>query len=432
VTAETAPPASPATPPATRTPATPPATRKGYLDWLRGAAVIVMIQGHAVDSWTRLDDKPEAAYRWISMTWGIAAPLFLFLAGVSLVLAAGARLRQGRTDAEAAALARRRGLQIFGLAFLFRLQAWLISGGAAYRTLLKVDILNVMGLAMLAGAILWGLGRGQRSRALLLAGAAVAAAMLTPIVRATPLLAPLPDPIEWYLRPFAGATTFTLLPWAGFLLAGGAVGFWIDSARTVRDERVVNGSLAIVGTLLAVGGYAASLLPPIYEQTNFWTSSPTFFFLRLGLVIACVPLAFAINADRKGPRRILETRDFDEQEIRNVRRGPSRSAKLRSAMQDFGRSSLFVYWIHVEMAYGIFSAPIHRRLPVEWAMVGWALLTLLLFGLVKVKGRLERHHVGHLRDHRAAQHLARALVPAFVIHKEEIAQRTVNDVEPQV
>src|SRR6188474_892502 len=290
-----------------------------------------MIQGHAVDSWTRLDDKTHAAYRWISMTWGIAAPLFLFLAGVSLVLAAGARVRQGRTDAEAAALARRRGCQIFGLAFLFRLQAWLISGGDAYRTLLKVDILNIMGLAMLAGAVLWGLGRGSWSRAWLLAGAAVAAAMVTPVVRATPLLALLPDPIEWYLRPFAGATTFTLLPWAGFLLAGGAVGFWIDSARSPRDARVMNAGLAVVGTLIGVGGYAASFLPPIYAQTNFWTSSPTFFFVRLGIVIALLPAAFAINAVR---------------------------SPLRSAMQEFGRSSLFVYWIHVEMAYGRFSAPI--------------------------------------------------------------------------
>jgi uncharacterized membrane protein len=398
---------------------TPSSNRKAYLDWLRGAAVVLMIQGHAVDSWTRPEDKSEAAYRWLSMTWGIAAPLFLFLAGASLVLAAGARLRQGRTDEEAAALARRRGLQIFGLAFLFRLQAWLISGGAAYTTLLKVDILNVMGLAMLAGALLWGLGRGPRSRALLLAGATVAVAMLTPIVRATPLLAPLPDPIEWYFRPFAGATTLTLLPWAGFLLAGGAVGFWIDSARTARDERAVNAWLAIGGTLLIVGGYAASLLPPIYAQTNFWTSSPTFFFLRLGIVVALVPLALAINAGRTGARRMSRTD--------HVRRG-----LLRSAIQDFGRSSLFVYWIHVEMAYGIFSAPIHRRLPFEWAMVGWVLLTLMLFALVKGKERLKRHQIGHLRDYRAAQHLARTLVPAFVVDKEEIAQRTVDDVKPQV
>ena len=379
-------------------------SRKGYLDWLRGAAVVLMIQGHAVDSWTRLGDQSQAAYRWVALTWGIAAPLFLFLAGVSLVLAAGARLRQGRSDAEAAARARRRGWQIFGLAFLFRLQAWLISGGEVYRTLFKVDILNVMGLAMLGGAVLWGLGRGSRSRALLLAGAAVAAAMVTPIVRAAPLPA-LPDAIEWYLRPFPGTTAFTLLPWAGFLLAGGAVGFWIDSARSSRDERVTNVTLAAIGVLLAVGGYAASYLPPIYAETDFWTSSPTFFFVRLGLVIAFLPLAYVISA--------IPT-------------------PFRAAMQEFGRSSLFVYWIHVEMAYGIFSAPIHRRLPFEWAMVGWLLLTLFLFALVRLKNRLERHQIGHLRDDGPVQHLARALIPAFVVDKEKIAQRTVDQVKPQV
>jgi len=91
----------------------------------------------------------------------------------------------------------------------------------------------------------------------------------------------------------------------------------------------------------------------------------------------------------KGPRRILKSprRILSEsepsREISNVRGGP-----LRSAIQDFGRSSLFVYWIHVEMAYGIFSAPIHRRLPFEGAMVGWLLLTLFLFALVRLKNRL--------------------------------------------
>ncbi len=65
-------------------------------------------------------------------------------------------MRKGATFAEAAAMARRRGWQIFGLAFLFRLQSWVISGGAFPGALLKVDILNVMGLAMLAAAALWG------------------------------------------------------------------------------------------------------------------------------------------------------------------------------------------------------------------------------------------------------------------------------------
>ena len=168
---------------------------------------------------------------------------------------------------------------------------------------------------------------------------------------------------------------------------------------------MTNATLAAIGVLLAVGGYAASYLPPIYAATDFWTSSPTFFFLRLGLVIAFLPLAYVISAV---------------------------PTPFRAAMQEFGRSSLFVYWIHVEMAYGIFSAPIHRRLPFEWAMVGWLLLTLFLFALVRLKKRLERHEIRHLGDDGPVQHLARALIPAFVVDKEKIAQRTVDQVKPQV
>ena len=52
----------------------------------------------------------------------------------------------------------------------------------------------------------------------------MALALATPLVRASTGLAALPDPLEWYLRPWAGRTTFTLFPWAGFVFAGAAAG----------------------------------------------------------------------------------------------------------------------------------------------------------------------------------------------------------------
>ena len=114
------------------TPAPPSTGRREYLDWLRGIGVIVMIQGHVLDAWTRTVDKETLAYRWIHFIGGVGgAPLFLFLAGLALAMAAGSRLEKGRTVSEATALARRRGWEIFGLAFLFRLQSWLISGKAS-------------------------------------------------------------------------------------------------------------------------------------------------------------------------------------------------------------------------------------------------------------------------------------------------------------
>lgn len=322
--------------------------------------VIIMIQGHVMDAWTLGSDRARDGYHWISFVGGLAGtPIFLFLAGVALALAAGARTRGGRPETDVAALARRRGWEIFGLAFLFRLQSWIISGGPP-RTLLKVDILNVMGLSMVAAAVLWGAGRARPSRAMLLAGAAVASAMLTPLVRASSALSLLPDPIEAYLRPAASATTFTLFPWAGFVFAGAAVGLWLDAARTVPEERRVNMTFAVIGAGLALGGYAASWLPPLYAETQFWTSSPTFFFVRLGIVLALVPMAFLWNG-----------------------------VAGRSWLCEFGRASLFVYWIHVEMAYGVISMSLHRRLPLEQAYLGFVLLTALLFGLVRLKNRIQ-------------------------------------------
>jgi hypothetical protein len=46
---------------------------------------------------------------------------------------------------------------------------------------------------------------------------------------------------------------------------------------------------------------------------------------------------------------------------------------------EFGRSSLFVYWIHVELAYGIFTWPIHRRLTLEWSFFAFLVFTALMF-----------------------------------------------------
>ncbi len=331
--------------------------RREYLDWLRGVAALIMIEAHTLDSWTRVEDRGHAAYKWAIVLGGFGAPVFLFLAGIALALAAGSRLRKGRTGTEAAALARRRGWQIFGLAVLFRFQAWIVSGGTAQNTLLKVDILNIMGVSMLAAAVLWGLGRDRWSRALLLGGAAVAGAMLTPIIRASPLLAALPDALEWYLRPNPGRTTFTLFPWGSFLLAGGAVGLWLDATRTSVEERRVIAWLALIGPAMALGGYAASFLPAMYRETNFWTSSPTFFFLRLGILISAIPIAYAWNRLFAG----------------------------RSPLRELGIASLFVYWIHVEMVYGVLSAPIHRRLPFPQAVAAFAVFSVFLFVLVKVK-----------------------------------------------
>jgi len=335
-------------------------SRRGYIDWLRGASVLIMIEAHTLDAWTRLDARHNSTYAWAMIVGGFAAPAFLFLAGIALALAAGSRLRRGAGAGETAALARRRALQIFGLAFLFRLQSWLISGGDPVQVLLKVDILNIMGLSMLAAALLWSAGRARWDRAAWMLAATVAVAMVTPVVRATPWISPLPDPIEWYIRPIPGRGTFTLFPWAGFLLAGVAIGIWLDTARTPDAERRVNVTLAVTGLAVTAAGYAASYLPALYRESSFWTTSPTFFFLRVGILILSLPIAYAWNALWTG----------------------------RSVLQEFGHASLFVYWIHVELAYGVLSGPMHKALTLGQAFTAYAIFTVALFGAAKLKNQI--------------------------------------------
>ena len=334
--------------------------RRPYLDWLRGIAVLIMIEAHTLDSWTRAADRQSPWYQWSIIVGGYGAPIFLFLAGITLMLAAGGRLRKGIPSGEVTRAALRRGAWILALAFLFRLQSFLISGGPFPDSLLKVDILNVMGVSMLAAALGWSAAATSRRKFALFAVVTLAVAMLTPLIRATGLLDGVPEPLQAYFRPVMGFTNFTLFPWAGFFTAGCAVGVCLDTCQAQDDRRSIRW-LAAAGLALVLTGYGTSFFPPLYAQTSFWTSSPTFFFLRLGVVLLMAAAAYALN-------RVWSGR----------------------ALQQFGRASLFVYWIHVELVYGVLTAPIHRRLPFPVALMAFAILAAAMFGLVRLKEHLQR------------------------------------------
>ncbi|HEY7474329.1 MAG TPA: heparan-alpha-glucosaminide N-acetyltransferase domain-containing protein [Vicinamibacterales bacterium] len=336
--------------------------RRRYLDWLRGVAVVVMIEAHTVDSWTRPADRDLRIFGWSLILGGFGAPLFLFLAGVAVALSASSKVARGVSPSAAAATVRRRGWEIFGLAFLFRLQSFVLGGFSSPRSLLKVDILNIMGPSIAAAAALWGATRSFVSRLSVVAAVTVVIAMVTPIVRELRILDPLPDPIEAYLRPVPGLTNFTLFPWGAFVFAGTAVGLLIDRASNDVLERKLMPWLAVGGAIVAAASYGASYLPSIYERSNFWTSSPTFFFLRAGVLIGAVGAAYAWERSPAG-------------------RG-------WSPMVQLGRTSLFIYWIHIELVYGLIAEPIKRQLSFGWAVAAFVVFTLAMLGVSIVKSRV--------------------------------------------
>ena len=60
----------------------------------------------------------------------------------------------------------------------------------------------------------------------------------------------------------------------------------------------------------------------------------------------------------------------------------------RSPLQEFGRSSLFVYWIHVELVYGYFAWSLYHRLPLWGTFVAYAIFSVLMYGAVVLRDRI--------------------------------------------
>lgn len=313
-----------------------------------------MIHAHVLDAWTARDERSAAAFGYLNIIAGFAAPLFLWLAGLSVAMSAERGLSLGKNRTEASARLLRRGAEIFALAFVFRAQSFVVSPGNPLVSLLRVDILNIMGPAMVVAAWLWRVSPGTRVAAFALGATGAAIAFVTPLVRAATWVSALPPLMQWYITPSGNHSTFTLFPWTGFVFAGAAHGTLL-TAVALRDEGKALWRLAVAGIGLSALSYATAFRPSIYTASSFWTSSPTYFGMRVGAMMVLLSVLFVLS--------------------------PLASAVPRgcAALARLGRHSLFVYWVHVELVYGYITAPLHHRLPLWGGAVAWAVLAAAMY-----------------------------------------------------
>ena len=282
---------------------------------------------------------------------GFAAPLFLWLAGVALVFSAASAARREGSRAAGAEAVCRRGLEIFMLAFLFRLQASSSRPGGYPVTLFRVDILNIMGPSIVVAGLVWGSperprglwrrvrGDGDRRGAADAGRSRQLAGERSADLGAVVLQARSPKPT--FTRCRGQDSCSPAPPWEPCSCS-------LARTRASGDSR---SSLAAVGGSLVAAGFYAATLPTIYRESSFWTSSPAFFAIRVGVLMLAFAAIYALAhlAGRHG----IELRPLER----------------------FGRSSLFVYWIHVELVYGYVSWPLHARLPL-WGSCSWRMRCL--------------------------------------------------------
>ncbi|MGH9736962.1 MAG: heparan-alpha-glucosaminide N-acetyltransferase domain-containing protein [Candidatus Acidiferrales bacterium] len=351
----------------------PKSQRLGYIDWLRGLACLGMFEVHAYDAWLGGAARKGSVFYWSRFSGTLPAPLFVFLSGVACALVTDRMRRKGIPDSKIAARMIRRGFQIFALGLVFRAQEFVLAWPAApWTDLARVDVLNMIGLSIVAmGAVCW-IARTRTTNAILAAALALAVAMVTPPLWTTWS----PNFLPWYLESYVNgvhnlgtpqAWLFPMFPWSAFAFAGLAVGLVLFA-----DWPAKNPAKAV--TILGAGGvalfYAARALDGnsvrLYASYDYWHTSPNFFLARLAILLMLMLAGFAYC--QWGPGRL----------------------KFSPLMQ-MGQTSLLVYWVHIEFVYGKFSILPKRAESVPMATLGLAIIfvamLLLSIARTRTKGR---------------------------------------------
>jgi uncharacterized membrane protein len=359
-------------------PADPRKLRLSYIDWMRGLACVLMFQTHCYDSWLGGDARQGKFLMYSQLGGTFPAPLFLFLAGISFALVTDKLKQKNFSPDRIASMTIRRGAEIFGLGVLFRVQEYVIAWGwAPWTDLLRVDVLNTIGLSMmLMGVLCWlvlVLQNGAHTRvALILAsiGTALLISLITPPLWTTWRLRWLPWPLESYIDGVHNLGTpqawlFPLFPWTGFSFAGLAVGFLLQSSWVHDREVRAFLSLGGAGVLLVAFARWLDARPwHVYAVDDFWHTSPSFFLIRLGMLM--IILLMSYSWCRWGAAQW----------------GFSPPIQL-------GQASLLVYWVHIEFVYGRVSIVPKHAVGVRTASVGLLVITLAMLLLAFLRTRMK-------------------------------------------
>ena len=380
--------------------------RLAYIDWMRGLACLLMFQTHCYDSWLGGQARLGRFYMDSQLGGTFPAPLFLFLAGISFALVTEKLRQKNLAPSQIAYSTIRRGAEIFGFGLLLRLQEYVIAWGWAPKSdLLRVDILNTIGVSMmLMGVLCWlvlafsaekrvmwvqppkpalsaveGAVRPGEARqetagnlgsrfALILAATATALliSLLTPLLWTTWRPRWLPWPLESYVNGVHNLGTpqswmFPIFPWAAFAFAGLAVGFVLQSPWTRTRETQVFLSLGLVGlVLIEFSRWLDGQPRQLYPVYDYWHTSPEFFLVRVGMLMVILTAIYAW-----------------------CRWGLAQSGF--SPLIQLGQASLLVYWVHIEFVYGRVSILTKRAQRIAGASWGLLVISLAMLTLAYVR-----------------------------------------------
>ena len=347
--------------------------RIAYIDWMRGLACLLMFQTHCYDSWLGGAARKTSFFGWSQLGGTLPAPLFLFLAGVSFALVTDRMRRKGIAANEIAKTTILRGAEIFGLGLLFRVQEFVLGQPwSPWTDLLRVDILNIIGMSLMLMGIACRLTKTRAANTILAVVLAAGIAMATPPLWTTWR----PRWLPWYLESYINGVhiydsprpwLFPIFPWTAFAFAGLAAGFFLMSEWATKNLAKATALAGGAGLgLFYLAMWLDTRPTRLYAVYDYWHTSPQFFLARVSVLLMIVCLSYAWCRWGAGQWGF-------------------------SPLIQIGQTSLLVYWVHIEFVYGRFSILTKRAQSIPMATAGllaiFTAMVLLSIGRTRMKGR---------------------------------------------
>jgi uncharacterized membrane protein len=227
--------------------------------------------------------------------------------------------------------------------------------------LLRVDVLNIIGVSMILMGVICRLTSERTASSILAALVAVLIAAATPPLWTTHR----PRFLPWYLESYINgvhifdkpqAWLFPLFPWAAFAFAGLAAG-WLLVSDWPKTHRLWFLGFAAAGVGMYVLAMRLDANPiHIYAVYDFWHSSPNFWLARTGVIFVLVGVSYAWCEWGLGARGF-------------------------KPLLQLGKTSLLVYWVHIEFVYGRFSILPKRAETIPQATAGLIIIFLCMLAL---------------------------------------------------
>jgi len=274
------------------------------LDLSRLAAVVMMIQGHAIGTFVVASNVPPDGWYWLLYMplRGLTASTFLLISG--LVNFVGLRRdAQGRVLPRILLRRLRRGFALILVDYLLtfparNIQELSLLTSSQWFSFFTVGTLNIIGVSLILLTVVMALTRSDRAFALVSLAVGVGIMVATPFVHAVDWFAHVPAYVAHYLS-FDGGSHFLIFPHSAYLFLGAALGLPVLRWLRATNPWTLSLRLGIVGlTCAVVGIVGAPVIEAAFPAHDRWLSSPALVLERAGgslLMVAVYAVLFQLT-----------------------------------------------------------------------------------------------------------------------------------------